>query len=705
MGNGLLAFAAGLGSGYLSANQRQQTLERQAKLDAMAQESHDAQMTTLNQEQDQKRQLAAAGKLATVDNGATLGLADGTNIAYSDPGVANSDFRQLRSADQTTGNQTLARTPLVVPPLPSSVGLSDQTQSPVDPQQPNPAEVPVNNQSAVVAKTPSLADGTMPQTGSPSAYTAPPGLADGTMPQAPQSSAVVNGKAYGSNFTGAQTAADAFNAGRAKRISDALYATGNPTGAMSMEANAQQATLNGLKVTQAQVDASREKANGIIMEQVQANGGDVAKTVAQVLTKTNAAGLAGTNVDAVTDPATNTVKLVATKPDGTKQVLKEYPTGPYGQAWMLHDLSQASFKDTQTFLQETGKAMAETGKVAAQTAFEIRKQNEVERHNAETEKAGAQKTQMEFDPLGLNKPPPGTGSNGTAATSQTSGTGNNGTGTTAQAIASGANGPDMLKAIPGPLANQVKALAEGRLAFPSGFALKTPYWQSMLTLVGQYDPSFDAINYQKRSQTANAFSKGVQGNAVRAVNQTLTHMGTLDSAINALDNVSSLGVLNRPVNSVINYAGEKGNSPTQGNFKQTVQAVASELRKVFSSGGVGNLQELKQWEDTMPLNASKDQQQAYLKNATKLLQGAMGALDNQYRAGLGPKASINDLITPEARAVLNKLTGAGPAASSGAQTGVQPQGSRGPVQKPTVAQTKAPLTDIEAEMQRRGLIK
>ena len=43
----------------------------------------------------------------------------------------------------------------------------------------------------------------------------------------------------------------------------------------------------------------------------------------------------------------------------------------------------------------------------------------------------------------------------------------------------------LLAAIPSTLALAMffDALAEGRMAFPSGFALKTPYWQNMLSAV------------------------------------------------------------------------------------------------------------------------------------------------------------------------------------------------------------------------------
>ena len=65
-----------------------------------------------------------------------------------------------------------------------------------------------------------------------------------------------------------------------------------------------------------------------------------------------------------------------------------------------------------------------------------------------------------------------------------------------------------LASLPAPVASEVKAYAEGRRPFPTGFALKAPYFQSLIQMVGQYDPTFDAVNYNARSKTRNDFTSG-----------------------------------------------------------------------------------------------------------------------------------------------------------------------------------------------------
>lgn len=289
------------------------------------------------------------------------------------------------------------------------------------------------------------------------------------------------------------------------------------------------------------------------------------------------------------------------------------------------------------------------------------KQLEMERFKAgqqeKSENAKLRALWLNNDPMGINPQNPFTNT-------QTSNGGTTGSsGAIQQAIAANVTGDDFLKVLPTPQATQVKALAEGRMAFPGGMALKTPYWQSMLSLVSQYDPTFDATDYNKRSQTATAFAKGKQGDAVRAVNQTIYHMGSLSDAIDNLDNGSF-----KPWNYVANTAQEGlTDSTTQGVFRQKVQAVSSELRKVFSGSGGGNLTELKEWQESFPLNATKVQQKAYLNSAIDLLHGGIDALDQQYKAGMGNSANVTGLLSPKAQQTLDMLQGGGSTSQQSAQ--------------------------------------
>jgi hypothetical protein len=212
-------------------------------------------------------------------------------------------------------------------------------------------------------------------------------------------------------------------------------------------------------------------------------------------------------------------------------------------------------------------------------------------------------------------------------------------------------GEDFLKTLSPNVQPLIKKYANGELALTPQMT-RTPAGASLLQAVTQYDPTFDATNFQKRQQTANAFAKGPQGNAVRGANQALYHMGRLYQNIENLDNFGGIAT---PLNAPVNFVEKTFGDPRQGEFKQTVHAVGSELRRVFAGAGGGSLQELKDWESSFPVNASKEQQKAYLMNGVELLHGGLDALNQQYQQGMGLNKNVNDLLAPTSRNVYEKL--------------------------------------------------
>lgn len=257
---------------------------------------------------------------------------------------------------------------------------------------------------------------------------------------------------------------------------------------------------------------------------------------------------------------------------------------------------------------------------------------------------------------GLGKPPAGYAwgaSNAAGQPTLVAIEGGPAAGSAVAVAAGGLTGEDFLKTLPPGIAENVKGVAEGRIGL-TNFSTKGGHRERMLELVGQYEPGFDTTAWKRRNETATAFAKGKQGDAVRSVNQTISHAGSLAEAIDSLNNMGGMGTM---LNPLVNAAQERSGDSRQGVFRQRAQAVSSELRKVFSGTGGGSLTELEKWESSLPPNASKDQQKAYLKSGLELLNGAVNALDDQYKRGMGPNASVMDLISPKAKATLAKLRG------------------------------------------------
>jgi len=213
-------------------------------------------------------------------------------------------------------------------------------------------------------------------------------------------------------------------------------------------------------------------------------------------------------------------------------------------------------------------------------------------------------------------------------------------------------GEDYLKTLPPNMATLVKKYAAGELPVSPQMTRSTAGMQ-LLGAISQYDPTFDATNYQKRQQTATAFAKGKQADAVKGANQALYHMGNLYQRTEDLNNTNILPGI---INPVVNYVERKGwGDSRQGRYKQSAQAVASELRRVFAGAGGGSLAELNKWEESFDPNAGEQAQKDYIMNGLDLLRGGLDALNTQYQQGMGLNKNVEDLLSAKSRHVYESL--------------------------------------------------
>lgn len=210
-----------------------------------------------------------------------------------------------------------------------------------------------------------------------------------------------------------------------------------------------------------------------------------------------------------------------------------------------------------------------------------------------------------------------------------------------------------LASLDAPTAAQVRALAEGRMAFPSGTALKSAHWQAMLGAVSQYDPSFDAINYNARSKTRSAFTSGPEAKTINALNTVAEHLGQFSDNSAALDNFSHLGPLtqlaNRAKNAYLDYSGD----PRIAAFNTNKKAVADEVAKVWRASG-GSEADIQENLKNLDSAQSPEQLNAAIGTLTDLIYGKIAALQDQYTSGMGTSQAPRPLVSPEAQAAFDK---------------------------------------------------
>jgi hypothetical protein len=255
---------------------------------------------------------------------------------------------------------------------------------------------------------------------------------------------------------------------------------------------------------------------------------------------------------------------------------------------------------------------------------------------------------------------------GTAAPAVTGAADTSPTDSTATPSRPGLNDKALAK-LPATAQSLVKGMVDGRISPPSSFAASKPYWQNLIQMATTYDPTFDETSWTGRVATKKDFASGQSAKAVTALNTALSHAGTLVEDFDKLNNGSL-----PPVNWALNKVESTFGDARQGKAEQTVNALASEARKVFAASGGGNLTELQEWQHSFPLNGSPAQQKAALTGFVELLDGRLQALSDQYNRGMGRTDDPVNMLQPKARSVYEQLTGHEPKNAVGYQDGKPP---------------------------------
>lgn len=224
---------------------------------------------------------------------------------------------------------------------------------------------------------------------------------------------------------------------------------------------------------------------------------------------------------------------------------------------------------------------------------------------------------------------------------------------TAQAAqqAQGATGEDFLKQLPPQIASEVKAYAEGRRPFPAGFALKSPYFQSLIQMVGQYDPTFDAANYNARSKARTDLTNpnGMGGKTINALNTAIQHAGKLS------DLIETLGNTEYPlVNALANPVKTAFGSTKVTNFKAVAPQLAKEIQKAWVGAG-GASKDINDLIDSIGKNLGRQQQREALKQFVELAEGKLSTTQTQRDAVLGPAGASIPIIFNQSLPILEKI--------------------------------------------------
>lgn len=205
------------------------------------------------------------------------------------------------------------------------------------------------------------------------------------------------------------------------------------------------------------------------------------------------------------------------------------------------------------------------------------------------------------------------------------------------------------------MATTVKKLAAGEIQFPGGFAMKSPYWQNMLNLVAAYDPGFDQVNYNARAATRKDFVAGKSAVNIKALNTAIAHAGSLEDAYQKVGN-GSFPIINRIENWARVNLGDTGRQAAMADTSAKAEALAHELAQVFRQTGMSE-GEINAWKQRVDPNSTPAQMKATIDAALELMTGRLQALGASYQQGMGVSKDPLELLSPQARAQWERLTG------------------------------------------------
>lgn len=188
------------------------------------------------------------------------------------------------------------------------------------------------------------------------------------------------------------------------------------------------------------------------------------------------------------------------------------------------------------------------------------------------------------------------------------------------------------------VANNAKMLADYTLPINSYQLARSPVWAQAAQAAHEYDPSFNAAQYDIRKNLNNSFASGKDSVLLQSVNRTVGHLGDLRDVANDLDNSS--GYFGAPlVSKIENLAERASGDPRVGRFESYADAAAREM--VQATRGVGgNESDVKAWRGNLNSADPKGLQLGNIETAINILSQIASAQREKYIKGMGRPPTV-----------------------------------------------------------------
>lgn len=228
---------------------------------------------------------------------------------------------------------------------------------------------------------------------------------------------------------------------------------------------------------------------------------------------------------------------------------------------------------------------------------------------------------------------------------------------TSNGTASKAGQVAFLASLPTDLATTIKAIAEYRQN-PSSIPSKQYKGAGLLnqgqvlSLVEQYDPTYNQTQYATRQAALTNFASGKYSQNVTALKTAVGHISDLAKNFSAINNTAFT-----PYNWAKNNIDRNIGGGSISKLRTNADAVAGELAAVFKASGATDT-EISSWRQNLTPNMSPAQSKAWIEQALDLMGTRLGVLDDQYRSALG-KPKDGGFLSDDNASLLLSLKGQG----------------------------------------------
>jgi hypothetical protein len=177
----------------------------------------------------------------------------------------------------------------------------------------------------------------------------------------------------------------------------------------------------------------------------------------------------------------------------------------------------------------------------------------------------------------------------------------------------------------------VDLIGQGKMAPPSGMALRNPQIVKMMERVAQKYPDYDATEYAGKIKAMRDFSTGKEGSSIRSFAVASDHLKQLDGLVDALAN-KDVPLVNKFGNIIAQQTGST--APT--NFDAAKGIVAKEVLKSIVAGG-GGVEERQELAHLLDNAKTEKQLKGVIQTYQHLMEAQKEGLMQQYELATGRK--------------------------------------------------------------------